>query len=129
MILIYYNKKRNLNLKQLKIDFGTYNNKSISLFNYDNYNCSIVCFIFDLFKTFQAQINKCKINTLEIFYEDFLDEKSFIVETIKRKIPSYGNGFNLNHLKLNCINFNISNISLILPFDKLLTILFELLLF
>ena len=102
----------------LKIDFGTYNNKSISLFNYDNYNCSIVCFIFDLFKTFQSQIDKCKINSLEIFYDDFLDEKSFIVETIKRKIPSYRNGFKLNDLKLNYINFNISNISLFLPFEN-----------
>ena len=110
--------EKHTELLELKIDFGTYNNKSISLFNYDNYNCSIVCFIFDLFKTFQAQINKCKINTLEIYYEDFLDEKSFIVETIKRKIPSYGNGFNLNHLKLNCINFNLSNISLFLPFEN-----------
>jgi hypothetical protein len=103
---------------ELKIDFGTYNNKSISLFNYDNYNCSIICFIFDLFKSFQAQMDKCKINSLEIFYEDFLDEKSFIVETIKRKIPSYRNGFKLNDLKLNYINFNISNISLFLPFEN-----------
>ena len=102
---------------ELKINFGTYNNKSISLFNYDNYNCSIVCFIFDLFKAFQTQIDKCKINSLEILYEDFLDEKSFIVETIKRKIPSCRNGFNLNNLKLNYINFSISNISLFLPFE------------
>jgi hypothetical protein len=105
-------------LLSLKIDFGTYNNKSISLFNYDNYNCSIVCFIFDLFRTFQSQIEECKINTLKLFYEDFLDEKSFIVETIKRKIPSCRNGINLNNLKLNNINFSISNISLFLPFEN-----------
>ena len=110
--------KQILELLELKIDFSTYNNKSISLYNYDNYNCSIVCFIFDLFKSLQAQINKCKINSLEIFYEDFLDEKSFIVETIKRKIPSCKNGFKLNDLKLNFINFNISNISLFLPFEN-----------
>ena len=103
---------------ELKINFGTYNNKSISLFNYDNYNCSIVCFIFDLFKALQTQVDKCKINSLEIFYEDFLDEKSFIVETIKRKISSCRNGFNLSSLKLNYINFNISNISLFLPFEN-----------
>ena len=105
-------------LLSLKIDFGTYNNKSISLFNYDNYNCSIVCFIFDLFRTFQSQIQECKINTLKLFYEDFLDEKSFIVETIKRKIPSCRNGINLNNLKLNNIHFSISNISLFLPFEN-----------
>ena len=110
--------KQILELLELKIDFSTYNNKSISLYNYDNYNCSIVCFIFDLFKSLQAQINKCKINSLEIFYEDFLDEKSFIVETIKRKIPSCKSGFKLNDLKLNFINFNISNISLFLPFEN-----------
>ena len=110
--------KKITELLSLKIDFGTYNNKSISLFNYDNYNCSIVCFIFDLFRTFQSQKHDCKINSLKIVYEDFLDEKSFIVETIKRKIPSCKNGFKLNDLKLNNIHFNISNISLFLPFEN-----------
>ena len=102
----------------LTIDFSTYNNESIALYNYDNYNCSIVCFIFNLFKAFQLQIDNCKINSLEIFYDDFLDEKSYVFETIKIKIPSCRNGFKLNNLKLNHINFNISNISLILPFEN-----------
>ena len=105
-------------LLSLIIDFSTYNNESIALCNYDNYNCSIVCFIFDLFKAFQLQIDNCKINSLEIFYDDFLDEKSYVFETIKIKIPSCRNGFKLNNLKLNHINFNISNISLILPFEN-----------
>ena len=102
----------------LTIDFSTYNNESISLCNYDNYNCSIICFIFDLFKSFQSQMDNCKINSLEIFYDDFLDEKSYVVETIKIKIPSCKNGFKLNNLKLNHINFNISNITLFLPFEN-----------
>jgi len=110
--------KQIVELLTLKIDFGTYNNKSISLYNYDNYNCAIVCFIFNLFKTLQTNISQSKINCLEILYEDFLDEKSFIVETIKRKIPSYKNGFKLNDLNLSNINFNISNISLFLPFEN-----------
>ena len=110
--------KQIVELLTLKIDFGTYNNKSISLYNYDNYNCAIVCFIFDLFKTLQQYINHSKINCLEILYEDFLDEKSFIVENIKRKIPSYKNGLKLNDLNLSNINFNISNISLFLPFEN-----------
>ena len=110
--------KQIVELLTLKIDFGTYNNKSISLYNYDNYNCSIVCFIFNLFKALQTNINQSKINYLEILYEDFLDEKSFIVETIKRKITSYKNGFKLNDLNLSNINFNISNISLFLPFEN-----------
>ena len=105
-------------LLSLTIDFSTYNNESIALYNYDNYNCSIVCFIFNLFKAFQLQIDNCKINSLEIFYDDFLDEKSYVFETIKIKIPSCRNGFKLNNLKLNHINFNISNISLILPFEN-----------
>ena len=66
----------------------------------------------------QTNINQSKINYLEILYEDFLDEKSFIVETIKRKITSYKNGFKLNDLNLSNINFNISNISLFLPFEN-----------
>ena len=105
-------------LLTLSIDFSTFNNESISLFNYDNYNCSIICFIFNLFRAFQSQIDKCKINSLEIFYDDFLDEKTYVVETIRKKIPSCKNGFKLHNLQLNHINFNISNISLILPFEN-----------
>ena len=114
--------KKITELLSLKIDFSTYNNESIKLCNYDNYNCSLVCFIFDLFKSFQSNIDKCHINTLELFYDDFLDEKSFVVETIKRKIPSCKNGFKLNKLKLNSINLNISNISLFLPFENFPTV-------
>jgi hypothetical protein len=66
----------------------------------------------------QQYINHSKINCLEILYEDFLDEKSFIVENIKRKIPSYKNGLKLNDLNLSNINFNISNISLFLSFEN-----------
>ena len=105
-------------LLTLSIDFSTYNNESISLCNYDNYNCSIICFIFDVFKAFQLQIDNCKINSLDIFYDDFLDEKTYVVETIRKKIASFKDGFKLNNLKLNHINFNISNISLILPFEN-----------
>ena len=110
--------KKITELLTLSIDFSTHNNDSISLCDYDNYNCSIVCFIFDLFKTFQLQTERCKIKSLDILYDDFLDEKSFIVETIKKKNPSWNNGFQLNELQLNHINFNISNISLILPFEN-----------
>ena len=105
-------------LLTLKIDFSTYNNESISLCNYDNYNCSIICFIFDLFKSLQTQVDACKITKLEIFYDDFLDEKAYVLETIKIKIPSCRNGFKLNNLRIIHINFNISNISLILPFEN-----------
>ena len=106
------------NLLTLSIDFSTYNNESISLCNYDNYNCSIVCFIFDLFKTLQSQVDKCQLKNLEIFYDDFLDEKTYVVDTINKKMPSWRNGFQLNELKLNHFNLNISNISLILPFQN-----------
>ena len=110
--------KRMSSLLSLKIDFSTYNNESISLYNYDNYNCSIVCFIFDLFKIFQSQIDQCFINKLELLYDDFLDEKYYVVETAKNKIPSCQKGFMLNNLKLKYINVNISNISLFLPFEN-----------
>jgi hypothetical protein len=110
--------KRMSSLLSLKIDFSTYNNESISLYNYDNYNCSIVCFIFDLFKIFQSQIEQCFINKLELLYDDFLDEKYYVVETAKKKIPSCRKGFMLNNLKLKYINVNISNISLFLPFEN-----------
>ena len=110
--------KRMSSLLSLKIDFSTYNNESISLYNYDNYNCSIVCFIFDLFKIFQSQIEQCFINKLELLYDDFLDEKYYVVETAKKKIPSCRKGFILNNLKLKYINVNISNISLFLPFEN-----------
>ncbi len=105
-------------LLSLSIDFSTNNNDSLSLYNYDNYNCSIICFIFDLFKAFQIQMEKCQIKSLDIFYDDFLDEKLYVVDTIKKKNASWKNGIKLNDLKLNHINFNISNISLILPFEN-----------
>ena len=110
--------KRMNSLLSLKIDFSTYNNESISIYNYDNYNCSIICFIFDLLEIFQSQIEKCNIYKLEISYDDFLDEKSYVVETAKKKMPSCQKGFKLNNLRLNYINFNISNISLFLPFEN-----------
>ena len=111
--------KKITNLLTLSIDFSTYNNESIPLYNYDNYSCSIICFIFDLFKILQLQIDNCQIKGLDIFYDDFLDEKSYAVDKIKRKKDlSWNNVFQLNKLKLNHINFNISNISLILPFEN-----------
>jgi hypothetical protein len=50
--------------------------------------------------------------------DDFSDEKEFIITNIKNKVPLYknSNNLNLNELQLNRIYFNISNISLILPF-------------
>ena len=111
--------KKITNLLTLSIDFSTYNNESIPLYNYDNYSCSIICFIFDLFKILQLQIDNCQIKGLDIFYDDFLDEKSYAVDKLKRKKDlSWDNVFQLNKLKLNHINFNISNISLILPFEN-----------
>ena len=105
-------------LLSLSIDFSTVNNDSLSLYNYDNYNCAIICFIFDLFKSFQIKMEKCPIKSLDILYDDFLDEKSYVVETIKKRKPLWKNAIKLNELKLNHINFNISNISLILPFEN-----------
>jgi len=127
-LFIFFNKNlQNLSIileKQINelltfsIDFSTHNNDSISLYNYDSYNCSIICFIFDLFKTLQLKMSTCKIKSLDILYDDFLDEKSYIVDTIKKKFPSWKDGFQLNDLQANHINFNISNISLILPFEN-----------
>ena len=106
------------NLLELSIDLSTYNNENVELCNYDNYSCSIVCFLFDLFKIFQLHYENCKINSLEIRYDDFNDERLYIIETIKRKIPSLKNECQLNNLRLNKLNLNISNISLILPFEN-----------
>ena len=105
-------------LLSLSIDFSTFNNDSLSLYNYDNYNCAIICFIFDLFKSFQIKMEKCPIKSLDVLYDDFLDEKSYVVETIKKRKPLWKNTIKLNELKLNHINFSISNISLILPFEN-----------
>ena len=105
-------------LLSLSLDFSTVNNDSLSLYNYDNYNCAIICFIFDLFKSFEIKMEKCPIKSLDISYDDFLDEKSYVVDTIKKRKPSWNNSIKLNELKVYHINFNISNISLILPFEN-----------
>ena len=63
-------------------------------------------------------MEKCPIKSLDISYDDFLDEKSYVVDTIKKRKPSWNNSIKLNELKVYHINFNISNISLILPFEN-----------
>ena len=111
--------ERKLNsLLKLSIDLRTYNNENVALCDYDNYSCSIVCFVFNLFKILETNLEKCQIKSLEISYDDFNDEKSYIVDTIKRKIPTMKNELQLNNLQLNQLNLNISNISLILPFEN-----------
>ena len=105
-------------LLSLSLDFSSVNNDSLSLYDYENYNCAIICFIFDLFKSFQIKMEKCQIKSLDILYDDFLDEKLYVVETNKKKNPSWNNSIKLNELKVYHINFNISNISLILPFEN-----------
>ena len=111
--------ERKLNsLLKLSIDLRTYNNENVALCDYDNYSCSIVCFVFNLFKILETNLEKSQIKSLEFSYDDFNDEKSYIVDTIKRKIPTMKNELQLNNLQLNQLNLNISNISLIIPFEN-----------
>lgn len=105
-------------LISLSLNFSTYGNENIKIGICDNYNCSIMCFIFNLFIILKSSSKEIKLNSMEIEYDDFMDEKFFVVETIQKKIYKYKEGFNFQDLKINHIKFGISNISLFLPFEN-----------
>ena len=104
-------------MNSLYLDFRSNNLSSTKLNKYNNYNTAIICFLYNLFMILEKYKKSCNLSTLDLMVDDFSDEKEFIITNIKNKIPFYKNKtFILNELRVNRLNFNISNISLILPF-------------
>ena len=111
--------KENKNLvNKLSLDFCSRNSNWIFSNKYNNYSSAIICFLYNFFYVLEENKKNCNLSSLDLLMDDFSDEKEFIITNIKNKVPLYknSNNLNLNELQLNRIYFNISNISLILPF-------------
>lgn len=107
-------------INSIKLNFTSYGAGNINLNSYNNYNSSIICFIFNLFYILEENKLKSKLTKINIQLDNFCEEKEFIIRNIQNKIPYYKKKkvFNLNELKLESFSLNISNISLFLPFHN-----------
>ena len=111
--------KENKNLvNKLTLDFCARNSNYFFSNKYNNYSSAIICFLYNFFYVLEENKKNCNLSSLDLLMDDFSDEKEYIITNIKNKVPLYknSNNLNLNELQLNRIYFNISNISLILPF-------------
>ena len=105
-------------MNSLYLDFRSSNLGSTKLSKYNNYNTAIICFLYNFFNILEKYKDTCNLSSLDIMTDDFTDEKEFIISNIKHKIAFYKNknSLKLNEIRVNRLNLNISNISLILPF-------------
>jgi hypothetical protein len=113
------NDKKN-SVNSLFLDFRNVNNGNINLNLYNNYNTSIVCFLFNLLNILETNKTITNLRSLDLFLDDLTNEKEYIIKNIFHKIPLYKEGkvFNLKELKLTHLSLDFSNISLILPFSN-----------
>ena len=111
-------KKNSIN--SLILDFRNVNNGNININLYNNYNTSIVCFLFNLLNILETNKTITNLKSLDLFLDDLTNEKEYIIKNIFRKIPLFKEGkvFNLKELKLTHLSLDFSNISLILPFSN-----------
>ena len=106
-------------LNSLDLNFCSGNNGINDLNFYNNYNTAIICFIYNFFVVLELNKKVSQLSSLSILMDDLTDEKEYIIKNIKNKIPYYRDikCFNLNDVQLTHLHLNISNISLILPFQ------------
>ena len=104
-------------INNLHLDFTSINKDCNDLSAFNNYNMAIICFIYNLFHILDKN-RQIKLHSMNLLADDYTDEKEFLIENVKNKIPFYKNTntFNLNDLILTRLYIKISNISLILPF-------------
>ena len=107
-------------VNSLYLDFRNVNDGNINLNLYNNYNTSIVCFLFNLLNILETNKEITNLRSLDLFLDDLTNEKEYIIKNIFRKIPLFKEGkvFNLKELKLTHLSLDFSNISLILPFSN-----------
>ena len=107
-------------VNSLYLDFRNVNDGNINLNLYNNYNTSIVCFLFNLLNILETNKAITNLRSLDLFLDDLTNEKEYIIKNIFRKIPLFKEGkvFNLKELKLTHLSLDFSNISLILPFSN-----------
>ena len=84
--------------------------------NFDNYNCSITCFIFNLFLSIQN--SGMNLNSLEIIFNDDNSNKKNLIERLrKKKFYCFQNGFDFSKLKISEIIFDFSNVCSYIKFE------------
>ena len=101
----------------LLLNFQTNNNGIIDIHSYNNYNCAILSFLFNLFCEIELNSNLENISSLEIYLDDLCDKKEYILKYIFDTFRK-NNPFNFNKIKLTKLLFDIPNITLILPFEN-----------
>ena len=101
----------------LLLNFQTNNNGVIDIHSYNNYNCAILSFLFNLFYEIESNKNLENICSLEIYLDDICDKKEYIVKYIYDNFRK-NNPFNFNKINLSKLVFDIPNITLILPFEN-----------
>ena len=98
----------------LSYNFFTLNN---NIENFDNYNSSICCFIINLFTSIQNLA--CKLNYLEIIFDDNNQCKNVLIELIKKqKYYYYMGGFKFNKLKISNLYFDFRNVTSLIKFEN-----------
>lgn len=122
-LLVMIEKKLNdqkNSVNSLYLDFRNVNDGNVNINLYNNYNTSIVCFLFNLLNILESNKTITNLRSLDLFLDDLTNEKEYIIKNIFHKIPLYKEGkvFNLKELKLTHLYLDFSNISLIMPFSN-----------
>jgi len=122
-LLVMIEKKLNdqkNSVNSLYLDFRNVNDGNVNINLYNNYNTSIVCFLFNLLNILESNKTITNLRSLDLFLDDLTNEKEYIIKNIFHKIPLYKEGkvFNLKELKLTHLSLDFSNISLIMPFSN-----------
>ena len=112
-------------LNSLNLNFCSSNHDTSDLNLFNNYNNAIICFLYNFLYILKENQKETTLSSLYLLMDDFTDEKKYIILNVQKKIPFYkdSKNLNLNELKLSLLSLNISNISLILPFQNFPTIM------
>jgi len=108
-------------INSLSLNFCSSNIGYTNINIYDNYNTAIICFIYNFLNILETNKNICGLSSLDLWIDDFNGEKEFIIRKIKKKNPfnKESKVFNIKDIKqLSHLSFNISNISLFIPFEN-----------
>lgn len=101
----------------LVLDLSFSSNSDLNLREYDEYNCALMCFVFNLFQSIQG-CSELKLNYLEIILDDPNDQNLQLIKLLKRKFFKYKGGFKLLNTPISQINFSITHISEIISFEN-----------
>ena len=101
----------------LSLNFKSINDGVSNLHSYNNYNCAILSFIFNLFQEIENNPNLEYLCLLEIYLDDLSDKKEYIIQYIFNNTRK-NTYFNFKKKNLTSLKFDISNITLILPFEN-----------